>query len=113
MVIGDAKHIQQEMGQAAWQGARCGGTELNRDVLGTQEVFSVLYPENRWWYVCCMSITCSFLPPLTCLFHVYSVGTQGSALGATAERGKIGLGIFRKLSVYGEDTDKRVCVCVR
>jgi len=83
MVIGDAKHIQQEMGQASRQGVRCGGTELNQDVLGIQEVFSVLYPENCWLYVCCISITCSVLPPLTCSFRVCSVCIQGSSLGAT------------------------------
>lgn len=102
MVIGDAKHIQQEMGQASRQGVRCGGTELNQDVLGIQEVFSVLYPENCWLYVCCISITCSVLPPLTCSFRVCSVCIQGSSLGATAETGKIGLGDLQEaLSLLG------------
>ena len=102
MVIGDAKHIQQEMGQASRQGARCGGTELNQDVLGTQEVFSVLYPENCWLYICCISIPCVLLPPLTCSFRVYSGCIQVSALGATAERGKIGLGSLQEaLSLLG------------
>ena len=112
MVVGDTKHTQQVMGQAAWQGARCGGTELNQDILGTQEVFSVLYPEDRWLCVCCMGITCSFLPPLTCLFRVCSVYVQGPTLGATAEQGKVGLGSSGSSRSMGK-TQMNVCVCVR
>ena len=99
------------MGQAAWQGARCGGTELNQDILGTQEVFSVLYPEDRWLCVCCMGITCSFLPPLTCLFRVCSVYVQGPTLGAMAEQGKVGLGSSGSSWSMGK-TQMNVCVCV-